>query len=240
MRSGCRAGASTADQKPGGTAGGRRTIGPVSTLPAGVVTFLFSDIEGSTRLARAFGDARWELLEEHRQTLRQAFAAHSGTEVDTEGDAFFVVFTRATDALAAAIEGQCSMEEHAWPDEGRVRVRLGLHTGEALPSDDRYVGHEVHRARAVNHFLTMVAVVEQLRGRSERAGRLFAAVRYLGGAADLPVPFRTPGTMSLYRHYLPLVRTSLGTEEARSALDGGRAMASDDAHAHAYALAGLD
>ena len=122
----------------------------MSTLPEGTVTFLFTDVEGSTRMAKELGDARWaEFLEQHRKILRQAFSAHAGREVDTQGDAFFVAFTKATDAVAAAIEGQRALEEHPWPDGGRVRVRVGLHTGEALARGDHYVGQEVHRASRI-------------------------------------------------------------------------------------------
>jgi predicted ATPase/class 3 adenylate cyclase len=122
----------------------------VEPLPEGVVTFVFSDVEGSTRLAKGLGDARWaELLDVHRRILREAFSAQGGREVDTQGDAFFVVFTRATDAVAAALEGQRALEEHPWPAGGRVRVRIGLHTGEALARGDRYVGQEVHRASRI-------------------------------------------------------------------------------------------
>jgi len=84
----------------------------------------------------------------------------------------------------------------------------------------------------------MIAVVEQLRGRPERAGRPLAAARHLGGAADLPIPFRTPASWALYRHYLPIVRAALGPDEARRAREGGRAMTLDAALA--YALDGLD
>ena len=122
----------------------------MSTLPQGTVTFLFSDVEGSTRLSRQFGDTRWaELLESHRTMLRQAFAAHSGLEVDTQGDSFFVAFTRATDAIAAALDTQLALQAHDWPTDGRVRVRIGLHTGEAAVRGNHYIGQEVHRASRI-------------------------------------------------------------------------------------------
>jgi predicted ATPase/class 3 adenylate cyclase len=122
----------------------------MENLPGGVVTFLFTDVEGSTRLARELGDALWaELLEEHRRILREAFTSFAGIEVDTQGDAFFVVFPRASDALAAAIDGQRRLERHGWPEGGRVRVRAGLHTGEAVAREGHYVGHEVHRASRI-------------------------------------------------------------------------------------------
>ena len=122
----------------------------MGNLPEGTVTFLFSDVEGSTRLAKSLGDARWaSLLEDHRSLLRRAFAAHGGHEVDTQGDAFFVVFTRPTDAVAAALDVQRGVEAHSWPEGGRLRVRLGLHTGEAVVRGGHYIGQEVHRASRI-------------------------------------------------------------------------------------------
>jgi predicted ATPase len=109
-------------------------------LPTGTVTFLFTDIEGSTRLLHELGDGYAEALAEHRRVLREAFARHGGVEVDTQGDAFFVAFARAKDALAAAAEGQEALEP------GPIRVRMGLHTGEPLVTEEGYVGIDVHRA----------------------------------------------------------------------------------------------
>src|SRR6476661_3866400 len=103
-------------------------------LPHGTVTFLFTDIEGSTRLLHEHGDRYAELLGEHRRALRGAFARHGGVEVDTQGDAFFVAFARATDALAAAAAGQEAL------GGGPIRVRMGLHTGEPVVTDEGYVG----------------------------------------------------------------------------------------------------
>ena len=111
--------------------------------PTGTVTFLFSDIEGSTRLLQEIGDGYAEVLAQHRRILRAAFAAHDGVEIGTEGDSFFVAFARASDALAAATEGQRGLEA------GRVRVRMGLHTGEPLLTDEGYVGMVVHRAARI-------------------------------------------------------------------------------------------
>ncbi len=126
------------------------SIRRMRTLPQGTVTFLFSDVEGSTKLSQALGDVAWAgLLETHRQLMRQAFTAHDGLEVDTQGDAFFVVFTRASDAAAAALDAQHSLATHAWPADGRVRVRIGLHTGEAVARDNHYIGQEVHRASRI-------------------------------------------------------------------------------------------
>ena len=113
-------------------------------LPSGVVTFLFSDVEGSTRLLDELGAERYaDALAEHRRVLREAFMAHHGIEVDTQGDGLFYVFARAADSLAAAEEGQRGL------DNGSVRVRMGIHTGEPLVTEEGYVGADVHRAARV-------------------------------------------------------------------------------------------
>ena len=112
-------------------------------LPTGTVTFLFTDIEGSTKLLHELGDDYADALAEHRRKLRDAFVQHGGVEVDTQGDAFFVAFTRAADALAAAAEGQRTL------GEGPISVRMGIHTGEPLATDEGYVGVDVHRAARI-------------------------------------------------------------------------------------------
>src|SRR3954447_21340810 len=115
----------------------------MSELPGGTVTFLFTDIEGSTQLLHELGDAYADALAEHRRALREAFARHDGVEVDTQGDAFFIAFGRAKDALAAAAEGQQALEP------GPIRVRMGLHTGEPIVTEEGYVGIDVHRAARI-------------------------------------------------------------------------------------------
>jgi predicted ATPase/class 3 adenylate cyclase len=115
----------------------------VAELPAGTVTLLFTDVEGSTRLLHELGDRYADLLMEHRRVLRQAFARHGGIEVDTQGDAFFVAFETAADAVAAAAE--CNSGLAAGP----IRVRIGIHTGEPLVTDEGYVGVDVHRAARI-------------------------------------------------------------------------------------------
>ena len=112
-------------------------------LPGGTVTFLFTDIEGSTQLLHELGDGYADALVAHRTALRAAFEANSGVEVDTQGDAFFVAFARASDALAAAREGQDALAG------GPVRVRMGVHTGEPIVTDEGYVGIDVHRAARI-------------------------------------------------------------------------------------------
>ncbi len=124
---------------------------PVDALPTGTVTFLFTDIEGSTKLAERLGTAAWsELLEAHHAILREAFAASSGREIKTEGDSFFVVFRSAQAAVGATVDAQRALAAHAWPDGAAIRVRMGLHTGEGvLVADGDYVGLDVHRAARV-------------------------------------------------------------------------------------------
>jgi predicted ATPase/class 3 adenylate cyclase len=118
-------------------------------LPTGTVTFLFTDIEGSTRLLQALGAGYREVLERHQALIREALAAHGGIEVGTEGDSFFAVFGSATDAVAAASDAQIALAREPWPQERAVRVRMGLHTGEGRLGADNYVGMDVHRGARV-------------------------------------------------------------------------------------------
>jgi predicted ATPase/class 3 adenylate cyclase len=121
-------------------------------LPVGTVTFLFSDIEGSTRLARELGTDRWrEVLERHQWIWRKAFADHAGIEISTEGDSFFAVFVSAVDAVAAAVAAQRAIQATRWPAEAGpgVRVRVGVHTGEGRLGGDSYVGLDIHRAARI-------------------------------------------------------------------------------------------
>ena len=113
------------------------------SLPRGTVTFLFIDIEGSTRLLLEVGDDYAEMLADHRRVLRDEFARHGGVEVDTAGDAFFVAFTKASDALAAAAAAGEALAA------GPIRVRMGLHTGEPTVTEEGYVGIDVHRAARI-------------------------------------------------------------------------------------------
>ena len=112
-------------------------------LPSGTVTFLFTDIEGSTRLLHELGDRYPEALGEHRRLLREAFGRHGGVEVDTQGDAFFVAFAEARGAVAAAGEAQAALAD------GPIRVRMGLHTGEPIVWAEGYAGLDVHRGARI-------------------------------------------------------------------------------------------
>ena len=112
----------------------------MTELPTGTVTFLFTDVEGSTRLLHEHGAGYADLLAEHRRLLRDVFVRYEGFEVDTQGDAFFVAFGRPSDAAAAATEAQEALAG------GHVQVRIGVHTGEPIVTDEGYVGIDVHRA----------------------------------------------------------------------------------------------
>jgi predicted ATPase/class 3 adenylate cyclase len=177
-------------------------------LPSGMVTFLFTDIQGSTRLLQDLGDAYVAELAEHRRVLRAAFERHAGVEVDTQGDAFFVAFAEANDAVAAADEGQRALS-------GAIRVRMGLHTGDPHLTDEGYVGLDVHRAAricAAGHGGQVVL--------SQRTRDLVdAEVRDLGEhrLKDLSAPERLfqlgsekfPTLRTLYRTNLPVQATPL-------------------------------
>src|SRR4026207_947464 len=115
-----------------------------SDLPSGTVTFLFTDVEGSTRLLHELGaEAYAEVLAEHRRVIREACAREGGVEVDTQGDAFFFAFPTAPGALAAASTFTGALAS------GQVQVRVGLHTGTPLLTDEGYVGDDVHRAARI-------------------------------------------------------------------------------------------
>ena len=123
---------------------------PSRRLPTGTLTFLFSDIEGSTRLVQTLGAGYPAVLERHQQLLRGAFEEGDGVEVATEGDSFFVVFASAVAAVRSAAAAQRALFAEKWPAEaGQLRVRMGLHTGEGTLGGDNYVGLDVHRASRI-------------------------------------------------------------------------------------------
>ncbi len=118
-------------------------------LPTGTVTFLFTDIEGSTLLVRELGEGWPALLARHGALLRAAIEAHGGVEVGTEGDSFFAAFTSVAGAVATAVDAQRALAEEPWPEGGQIRVRMGMHTGEASFSAESYAGLHVHRASRI-------------------------------------------------------------------------------------------
>ena len=118
-------------------------------LPTGTVTFLFSDVEGSTELVRKLRDGYADVMADHERLLRSAFQKTGGHEINTQGDSFFVAFRKPKDAVGAAVKAQRAVARHPWPEEGELRVRIGIHTGEATVAGDQYVGLAVHRAARI-------------------------------------------------------------------------------------------
>src|SRR5438105_2641156 len=146
-RRGClRVGAGRGSSRPPGDS---RLYGNGVAFPGGTITFLFTDIEGSTRLLQELGDDYGQVVADHRRLLREVFQRAGGHEVDTQGDAFFYSFTRARDAVLAAVDGQRALSQHTWPGGTEVRVRMGLHTGEPTVGEEGYVGLDVVRAARI-------------------------------------------------------------------------------------------
>ncbi|MGB9344810.1 MAG: adenylate/guanylate cyclase domain-containing protein [Ilumatobacteraceae bacterium] len=134
-----------------GVGSGAGATTEVRALPTGTVTFVFTDIEGSTRLLKRLPDVAPDLFERHREIVRAAIADHGGCEVSTEGDAFFVAFDDVDHAIAACAQLQRGLAGEPWPDGGEIRVRAGLHSGVAVPRGDNYIAMAVHQAaRVVN------------------------------------------------------------------------------------------
>lgn len=123
----------------------------MSSLHSGTVTFAFTDIEGSTKLLQELGDEAFGALSrDHRRIVRETFGEAGGTEIDTQGDAFFFSFTRARDAVAAAVDAQRALRDHEWPEAKEVRVRMGVHTGEPQVGEEGYLGLDVVRAARIS------------------------------------------------------------------------------------------
>jgi predicted ATPase/class 3 adenylate cyclase/DNA-binding CsgD family transcriptional regulator len=206
-------------------------------LPTGTVTMLFTDIEGSTRLLQQTGEHYASVLTECRRVLRAAFHEHRGHEVDTQGDAFFVAFARATDAISAAVAAQRALATHSWPHNMAVRVRMGIHTGEPSLVTEGYVGMDVRyaaRIMSAGHggqvllSQTTRELVEHdrpdgvsLRDLGEhrlkdlqRPGRLYQLV-----IADLPAEFPPLKTLDVSPNNLPVQFTPLiGREQEVAAV----------------------
>ena len=187
----------------------------MSRLPSGTITFLFTDIEASTRLVRELGERYPELLEEHRRLLRAAFERRGGVEIGTEGDSFFVAFESASDAVEAARCGQAAL------GDGPVRVRMGLHSGEAMEIEEGYAGISVHRAARISSAAHggQVVLSEQTLALAEVDGPVRDLGRHrlkdLGeperlyqlGGADFP-PLRSLNATNLPAQPTPLIGRS--------------------------------
>jgi hypothetical protein len=193
-------------------------------LPGGTVTFLFTDIEGSTRLLQRMGPERYgEALAAHRRLLRQAFAAEGGVEVDTQGDAFFVAFPTVSGAAVAARNGHSALAA------GPITVRMGLHTGTPVLTDEGYVGIDVHRGARIAALAHGGQVIisaatadlltdEPLRdlGRHRLKDFDAPAQLYQLGPGEFP-PLRTPGAVDLPVHATAFLGRSRELYEAVSA-----------------------
>lgn len=195
-------------------------------LPAGDVTFLFSDVEGSTRLFRAIGARYPPLLERHGELLRAAWTRHGGVEVSTEGDAFFVAVDDAESAIAAAVDAQHSLSAEPWPPDAVFRVRIGIHSGMAAPRHGDYVAFAVHQAaRAVDAGHGRQVVVS---ATSAEMAELPSAASAVGGwgevdPAEIPDLIWALGDKSLRRRPRPIgpagrcARTGSGRRRRRRA-----------------------
>jgi predicted ATPase/class 3 adenylate cyclase len=209
----------------------------MATQPTGTVTMLFSDVEGSTQLLGRLGAERYaDVLEQHNRLLREVFNRHSGYEVDTAGDSFFVSFSRVGDATSAAGDAQRSLAAATWPDGVAVRVRMAIHTGEPLVADAKYVGMDVHRAARImaaahgGQVLVSETTAPLLDGvllrdlGLHRLKDLLAPIRLHQLVLD-GLPDEFPPPRSLYRTNLPTAAWPLVGRERE--LDRIRALVSD-------------
>ena len=204
----------------------------MAELPTGTVTFLFTDIEGSTQLLRDLGDAYASVWKQHQLIIREALAAAGGAEVGTEGDSFFAAFSSAPGAVRAAVAAQQGLAAHAWPAGHSVRVRMGLHTGDGVLSGSDYVGMDVHRAARIASAAHggQLIVSEATRALIEHSLPAGAHLRDLGKHRlkdilqpehlydvvidGLPAEFPPPRTLEARPNNLPLQLTSfVGRED---------------------------
>jgi DNA-binding NarL/FixJ family response regulator/class 3 adenylate cyclase len=188
----------------------------MAELPTGTVTFLFTDVEGSTALVGELGDEYGQVLAEHRRLLREAVAASDGHEIDARADEFFAVFQRTRDAVEAALRAQREFGAYAWPPSGTVRIRAGIHTGEPVVGESGYEGLDVHRVAricAAGHG-GQVLVSQTTRNLLEAGQVLEAEFQDLGEheLRGLPRPERL---FQLVAPDLPSEFPPLRTEESR-------------------------
>jgi class 3 adenylate cyclase len=212
---------------------------PMTALPTGTVTFLFTDIQGSTRLLQELGDGYAPVQDAHAAIVRHAIDEGGGGEVSTQGDSFFVAFRSPARAVEAAVAAQRALAAHQWPMELPLRVRMGLHTGEGILGGDNYAGLDVHRAAriaAAGHG-GQVLVSAATRGLVEQALPHGVSLRDLGRhrlkdlarpehlhdlvIEGLPADFPPPRTLRATPNTLPVQLTSLvGREEEIAEVSG--------------------
>src|SRR5712691_6962622 len=204
----------------------------MAELPTGIVTFLFTDIEGSTRLLQELGDHYAAVHDEYAEIMRRAIAEGGGVEIGTEGDSFFVAFDSPVGAVRAAVGAQRGLAAHYWSHGTPVRVRMGLHTGEGNPRGNDYVGIDVNRAARIAAAAHGGQVIfsDATRGLVERALPEGTSLRDLGEhrlkdidrpehlhdlvVDGLPSDFPPPRTLDARPNNLPPQLTSfVGREE---------------------------
>jgi predicted ATPase/class 3 adenylate cyclase/DNA-binding XRE family transcriptional regulator len=209
------------------------------SLPSGTVHLLFSDIGGSTQLVQRLGEDYVRVLEEHQRILRDAFAKWDGHEVSTHGDSFFAVFSRATDAVSAAVEAQQALAGETWTEGVRLQIRIGIHTGEPMLINQDYVGVDVHRAARICAvaYPGQVLVSNETRVMVERQLPQDVSLRELGKyrlkdlnepehlyqlvIADLPSDFPPLKSLEITPNNLPLQLTSfIGREHEIDEIKG--------------------
>jgi len=188
-------------------------------LPTGTVTFLFSDIEGSTGLVQRLGAAGYtELLERHNAMLRDAFGRHGGIERGTQGDSFLVMFAEAPAAIDAAVDAQRALRDATWPGDAEVRVRMGLHSGLGTLGGDDYVGIDVHRAARIGAAAHGGQIVVSEATRALVEGHVHERMQLLSlGTHELrdlarPEPLYQVVTDGLERTFPPLKATGGGNQ----------------------------
>jgi predicted ATPase/class 3 adenylate cyclase len=207
-------------------AGGVGSPTPARPLPTGTVTFLFTDIEGSTRLLQRLGDGYRQIQDRHTDILRRAIATAGGYEVRTEGDAFFAAFDSAAGSVRAAVAAQRELDGQPWPDGVELRVRAGLHTGEGVLGGDDYLGLDVNRAARIaavahggqvllsgsTHALAEHDLPAGVRLRDVGQHRLkdlaYPEHLYELVIEDLPSDFLPPRSLDARPHNLPIQLTS--------------------------------
>jgi predicted ATPase/class 3 adenylate cyclase len=207
----------------------------MAELPTGTVTFLFTDIEGSTRLLQELGDGYGAVHRDHAAIVRRAVGACGGVEVSTEGDSFFVAFHSPVGAVRAAVDAQRALSAHPWSHGAPVRVRMGLHTGEGVPDGGDYVGIDVNRAARIADAAHggQIIVSDATRALVEHALPEGVSLRDLGEHRlkdiahserlhqlvidDLPADFPPPRTQDARPNNLPAQLTSFVGREGEIA-----------------------
>ena len=202
-----------------------------SNLPGGTVTFLFTDIEGSTQLWETHPEAMKAALARHDDLLRSVVEANHGQVIRTTGDGLHAVFASASEAVAAVVTAQRALHAEAWLETGPVRVRMGLHTGEAELRADDYFGTALNRA-ALAHELESLAFIAIAQSQPQRAAYLLGAAESVREAAN---SLMAAAERSEYTANVAALRAQMDETSFAAAWAGGRALTMDQAIAYALA-----